>query len=145
MLKNGKDITDQKEVDNELFSFYNDLFKSDKRSTKYDIAQFLSSIQIPRYTEEQSAKCEISISEDELICALKNMPKNKSLGNNGLKKEFYETFWDELKIPFTASLRKSIFKEKLSISQSQAVIRLIETKIKCKFRTEDHYHCQTQI
>ena len=94
-MKNGKDITDQKEVDNELFSFYNDLFKSDKRSTKYDIAQFLSSIQIPRYTEEQSAKCEISISEDELICALTNMPKNTSPGNDGLTKEFYGTFRDK--------------------------------------------------
>ena len=48
----------------------------------------------------------LSISQDELICALKNMPKNKSPGNDGLTKEFYETFWDELKIPFIASLRK---------------------------------------
>ena len=39
-------------------------------------------------TEEQSAKCEILISEDELICALKNMPKIKSPGNDGLTKEF---------------------------------------------------------
>ena len=30
--------------------------------------------------------------EDELICALKNMPKNKSPGNDGLTKEFYEKF-----------------------------------------------------
>ena len=26
------------------------------------------------------------------------MPKNKSPGNDGLTKEFCETFWDELKI-----------------------------------------------
>ena len=105
-MKNGKEITDQKEVNNELFHFYNNLFQSDKRSSKYDIAQFLSSIQIPSLTEEQPAKCEISIFEDELICALKNMPKNKSPGNDDITKEFYEIFWDELKIPFIASLRK---------------------------------------
>ena len=75
ILKNGKEIKDQKEVNNEFFDFYNNLFKSNKRSSKYDIAQFLSSIQVPRLTEEQSAKCEILISEDELICTLKNMPK----------------------------------------------------------------------
>ena len=75
ILKNGKEITDQKEVNSELFDFYNNLFKSDKRSSKYDIVQFLSSFQVPHLTEEQSAKCEILISEDELICILKKMPK----------------------------------------------------------------------
>ena len=54
-LKNGKEITDQKQVNNELFDFYNNLVKRDKRSSKYDIAQFLSSIQIPHLTEDQSA------------------------------------------------------------------------------------------
>ena len=55
-LKNGKEITDQKQVNNELFDFYNNLVKRDKRSSKYDIAQFLNSIQIPHLTEDQSAK-----------------------------------------------------------------------------------------
>ena len=67
ILNNGKEITDQKEVNNELLAFYNNLFKNDKRSSKYDIAQFLSLIQVPRFTEERSAKCEMLISEDELI------------------------------------------------------------------------------
>ena len=34
------------------------------------------------------------------------MPKNISSGNNGLTKEFYETYWGGLKISFIASLRK---------------------------------------
>ena len=34
------------------------------------------------------------------------MPKNKSPGNDGLTKEFYEKVRDDLKIPFIASLRK---------------------------------------
>ena len=74
-LENRNKITDQKEVNNELLDFYNNLLKIDKRSSEYDIDQFLDSIQIARFTEEQPAKCEISISEDELICALKNMLK----------------------------------------------------------------------
>ena len=56
------------------------------------------------------------------------MPKNKSPGNDGLTKEFYEIFWDELKIPFIASLLKSILQEGISNSQKQVVIRLIEKK-----------------
>ena len=139
ILKNGYRITDQKEVDNELFDFYNNLSKSDKRSSKHDIAQFMSLIEIPRLTEEQSAKCEVSISEDELICALKSVLKNKSLGN-GLTKEIYETSWDELKIPFIA---KIISERGVKNSQKQAIIRLIEKKEKDKglSRIGDHYLC----
>ena len=84
-MKNGKKIADQKHVNNK-FDFYNNLFKSDNRNSKYDIAQFLSLIQIPRLAEEQFAKCKTLISGDELICALKNMPKNKSLVNDCLTK-----------------------------------------------------------
>ena len=58
-MKNGKEITDQKQVNNELFDFHNNLFKRDKRSSKYDIAQLLNSMQISRLTEEQSTKGEI--------------------------------------------------------------------------------------
>ena len=144
ILKNGKEITDQKVVNNELIDFYNNLFKSDKKSSKCSIAQFWRSIEILCYNEEQSAKCEISISEDDVIWALKNIPKNKSPGNDGLTKQFYETFLDELKIPFIASLRKSFLKEELSNSQKQAAIRLIEkkdTKIRDLSKIGDHYLC----
>ena len=59
---------------------------------------------------------------------IKEYAKNKSPGNDGLTNEFHETFWNELKIPFMASLRKSFLKEELSISQKQAVIRITERK-----------------
>ena len=90
-MKNGKKIADQKHVNNK-FDFYNNLFKSDNRNSKYDIAQFLSLIQIPCLAEEQFVKCEILISGDELICALKNMLKNKSLGNDCLTKNCIKHF-----------------------------------------------------
>ena len=35
--------------------------------------------------------------DKELFHALKGIPNNQSLGNDGLTKEFSETFWDELK------------------------------------------------
>ena len=91
-MKSIKEITDKKDVNNKLFDF---LLKNDKRRPKHDIARFFSLIQKPCLTAEQSAKCEISISEDELICALTNMPKNTSPGNDGLTKEFYGTFRDK--------------------------------------------------
>ena len=60
------------------------------------------------------------------------MPNNKSPGNGGLTKEFYETFWEEIKIPLCNSIKKSYQNGGLSTSQRQAVIKLIDKKDKYK-------------
>ena len=41
--------------------------------------------------------CKIKIWEKELYNALKSIPNNKTPGNDGFSKEFYEAFWNELK------------------------------------------------
>ena len=56
------------------------------------------------------------------------MQNNKSPGNEGLTKEFYETFWNEIKHPFMNSIMKARETKKLSIPQRQSVIKLIEKK-----------------
>ena len=56
------------------------------------------------------------------------MPNNKSPGNDGISKEFYETFWLKIKDFFINSFRQSKFEGQLSISQRQAIIKLIEKK-----------------
>ena len=60
------------------------------------------------------------------------MPNNKSPGNDGLTKEFYETFWEEIKTPLCNSIKKSYQNGELSISQRQTVIKRIEKKDKDK-------------
>ena len=40
------------------------------------------------------------LTDKELLNALTGILNNKSPGNDGLTKEFYETFWDELKDSF---------------------------------------------
>ena len=57
-----------------------------------------------------------------------SMPNNKSPGNDGLPKEFYETFWEELKKPFMLAVKRSYNIKQLRVSQRQAVIKLIEKK-----------------
>ena len=56
------------------------------------------------------------------------MPNGKSPGHDGLIKEFYEHFWDDLKFYFIDSLKQSKIDGNLSISQRQAVIKLIAKK-----------------
>ena len=64
----------------------------------------------------------------KLQTALKSMSYGKSPGHDGLTKEFYEDFWDNLKFYFINSLKESKIEGNLSISQRQAVIKLIVKK-----------------
>ena len=60
------------------------------------------------------------------------MPNENSPGNDGLTKEFCETFWDDIKGPLTLSFQQALKKGELSTSQKQAVIKLIKKKGKDK-------------
>ena len=60
------------------------------------------------------------------------MPYRKSSGHDGLTKEFYEYFWEDLKFYFINSLKQSKIEGNLSISQRQAVIKLIVKKDRAK-------------
>ena len=57
------------------------------------------------------------------------MQNDKFLGNNGLTIEFYETFWNKLKEIFVDSVLQAKEKGHLSISQRQAIIKIMGKKI----------------
>ena len=113
---------------NQLHHFYNTLFTEKLQMQNENITAYLSLISIPVLAGEQSQKCEGPILESELLKALKNMSNNKSPRNDGLTKEFYERFWEDLKKPLCASITKALQRGELSHSQKEAVIKLIEKK-----------------
>ena len=57
---------------------------------------------------------------------------NKSLGNDGLTKEFYCTLWDDIKDTFMNLLKESKQLKHLCASQRQAIIKLLEKPNKDK-------------
>ena len=111
-----------------------------------DVLNFYKSF-YKKLTNEQTLSCECIISEDEVFKSLKSIDNNKSPGNDGLSKEFYECFWDEIKKPFLASVHKAFLNQELSTSQNQAVIKMLEkrTKIRDSLTIEGLYNCLIQI
>ena len=79
-------------------------------------------------SNEQYDLRENKISETDLFESMKGMKNNKTPGNDGLTKEFYEAFWDEPKTPLMESVNQAFHTKILSISQRQAVIKLIEKR-----------------
>ena len=61
------------------------------------------------------------------------MKNDKSPGNDGITKEFYEFFWDDIKNSLSGSVKKSFTIGELSTSQKQAVIKLLKKKDKEKW------------
>ena len=72
--------------------------------------------------------CDGEILEEECHEFLRTCKNNKIPGNDGLTKEFYETFWKILCKPLPDYYRYSLEIGELSNSQRQAIITLLETK-----------------
>ena len=69
-----------------------------------------------------------SINVTKSAVSYSEMEVNKSIGNDGLIKEFYEAFLDHLKVPLLLSFKTTFLRKELSTSQKQAVIKLIEKR-----------------
>ena len=78
--------------------------------------------------ESHYLECERNLNESDILAALKSMKNEKSPGNDGISKEFYEVFWNHIRIPLMQSINNSFYINELSNSQKQAVIKLIEKK-----------------
>ena len=127
-------IIDEKQIDGnieilkKIENFYETLFKTQSFKNVSEIENFLCGIATPSLNNGQINLCKKDLSETDLYNAMKNMQNNKSPGNDGLTKEFYEGFWDEIKELLIASATEANHRGELSISQRQAIIKLIEKK-----------------
>ena len=109
-------------------TFYESLFKKTVFKTSLEYDNFLENIDIPILDIEDKTLCERELTESDFLEALLSMQNNKTPGTDGLSKEFYVYFWNEIKEYFVNSWKVGVKKKILSVSQRQAIIKLMEKK-----------------
>ena len=142
LIVSNHEIADPQLIEQEIVFFYKSLFKNNIKKTLSEQTNFLDTLQIPKLSDNDCLLCEGELSESELYDALKNMPNKKSPGNDGLTKEFFLSFWDDIKDIYISSIRTAGIKKEFSVSQRQAIIKLIEKKGKDKnlLKIGDPFH-----
>ena len=76
--------------------------------------------------------CEGNLTEQEICKSLTSFKNNKSSGNDGLTKEFYCWFWNDIKDIFMKSLCEPKKLKQLCFSQRQVIIKLLKKPNKDK-------------
>ena len=132
LINDKKQISGIHNINSHILSFSKDLFHDKTRCNIETCRSFLKDIDTPYLTNEQRKLCEGKLTENEIFDALTVIDNNKSPGNDGLTKEFYRTFWNDIKNDYMSSLKESKRKEILCTSQRQAIIKLIEKPNKDK-------------
>ena len=97
IISDEEEITDLKKINHKIFSFYQDLFSKKCNADNDEINLFLENIKMPKLSNIQKDSCEGTFDEKEIFEAVKSFQNNKSPGNDGLTKEFYIAFWEEIK------------------------------------------------
>ena len=80
--------------------FYKVLFEPKINISNVLTQDYLHCTEILKLTQEQPQKNEEVITKEEPLKFLEKIPNNRLPGNDGITKEFYKAFWDELKTPF---------------------------------------------
>ena len=76
--------------------------------------------------------CKGNLTEQEIYKSFTSFKNNKSPGNDGLTKEFYCCFWNDIKDIFMKPLCESKKLKQLCVSQRQAIIKLLKKPNKDK-------------
>ena len=110
-------------------TFYKNLYTSKRVDLNgEDSIGFFENENIPKLSEEFKEICEGRIRIDEITEVLKSFKDNKVPGIDGLPAEFYKAFWHLLGETLVDSLNAAFDSGRLSISQRQAIVTLIDNK-----------------
>ena len=123
-------ITDMKIINEEIENFYCDLLatklsQDQEANFNNNFEDFTSDLEMPRLTAGEQASQVLVLSLEEILTTVKLLQNNKTPGEDGLTKEFYETFFNLIGKHLLDSYHESFRNGQLSISQRRGVISLI--------------------
>ena len=130
-------ITDIKEISKEIEIYFSELLQSQldttlERESNKLFSDFVSGLDIPKVSDEENALIEKALTIEELKASLlKSFQNNKTPGDDGLPKEFYEAFFDILGEHLLNSYKEAFVNGQLSVSQRRGVITLIPKEDSC--------------
>ena len=120
--ENGETVTDEVQVKKEIEASYQSLYTSkfgDKSTqvSNYDneLEDFIEGLDIPQLSEGEQEPLETELTLEELKAALASFANNKSPGEDGFTKEFYEFFFYLLWKDLLNSYNEAFHKGELSI------------------------------
>ena len=87
--------------------------------------RFVEDFNLPYLEEQEKQELEGEINIDEVWHALNGFQNDKTPGNDGFTKEFYETFFDPLGNALLESFNAGFENGQLSVSQKRGIISLI--------------------
>ena len=120
--KDGRLVTDNKEILKIQDSFYSELYTSKKIKMTDD---YLEGMDLKRITDFQRLDLDSMITESEIKKAVFSMPPNKVAGLDGLPVEFYQVFWANIQAIIMQVIKKAA-EQGFPKEMSQGLITLIE-------------------
>ena len=96
--------------------------------TETECIDDLRSLRLPKLSNDDRLSCEGKLTLQECWEALNSMTNCKTSGNDGLTREFYVCFFEQLGKLLVSTLNYSFGHGEMSTSQKQAVIVLIQKK-----------------
>ena len=130
-LENEETISNPAQVNKEIEDFYRKMYTSkinanmDNHTLEQKFNDFHEDLNIPKLNNEEKSFLDKDLTINELKDALDSFADNKSPGEDGFTKEFYQTFFDLLCKDLLNSYNEAFCKGSLSVSQKPGTITLI--------------------
>ena len=121
----GNTVVGTKEVLQEQFNFYQELYRKKQEFNQKDFDAFMKDIKAPKVKDKDREMLDAEISMDELQEAIFSSKLDKVSGSDGLPVEFYHHFFNKIKVDLLKVMNK-VARVGLHTTAKQGIISLIE-------------------
>ncbi|CAG2254043.1 unnamed protein product [Mytilus edulis] len=121
--KNNKATDDKNSILQIILDFYSELYTSDGFNDQ-EVDEYLGKIELNELKEEDWSVLNQFISKEECLNNIKDFENNKSPGIDGLGKEFYLKFWNEIGDEVVEIVNNIYLKGELTETMKMGIITL---------------------